>query len=198
MDQLARALEHDTVESGTFKMKVSTARVFGLVEIKGERVSLTDLGNQITRSDSEPQARAQAFLHVPLFRAIYDKYKGRLLPGDAVLEADMLELGVATKQTSRERQAFQRSATQAKLGKDRLVLPTGVSLDSIPSDGGKGRKMENHQEPITSTGDLDPMLSMLLEELPTPGSEWSLDARQQWMRIFERALNRIYKNKLSE
>jgi hypothetical protein len=52
--------------------------------------------------------------------------------------------------------------------------------------------------PRQEGGDLDPMLSMLLEELPTPGPESSLDASQQWIRIFERALNRIYKNTFNE
>ncbi len=61
---------------------------------------------------------------------------------DAVLEADMVEVGVASKQKSRARQGFQRSAEQAKLGKDRLVLPSGVSLDSNAPNGGTSRKME--------------------------------------------------------
>jgi len=106
------------VDSGTFKLKLYSARSFGLVEIKNDGIVLTDLGNQIIRSDSEAKARAIAFMTVPLYRAIYDLYKGRLLPGDAALEADMVKLGVAPKQKSRARQGFQRSAEQAKLGKE--------------------------------------------------------------------------------
>ena len=37
------------------------------------------------------------FLHGPLHRAIYEKYKGRLLSDDRVLEEDMVALGVAHK-----------------------------------------------------------------------------------------------------
>jgi len=54
--------------------------------------------------------------------------------------------------------------------------------------------MDTHQEQISLIGDLDPMLSVLLEELPAPGSEWSRDARDQRIRIFGRALERIYKD----
>lgn len=157
-------------------------------------IVLTDLGNQIIRSDSEAKARAIAFMTVPLYRAIYDLYKGRLLPGDAALEADMVKLGVAPKQKSRARQGFQRSAEQAKLGKDRLVMPGGVSVDSKISNGSASRKMDQPQT-ITATGDIDPMLSMLFESLPPSGSEWSSDARQQWLEILRRAFDHVYKDK---
>jgi hypothetical protein len=193
MDRLAAWMDHKTVESGTFKVKLYTARSFGLIQVKGDRITLTDLGNRIIRPADEAQARAQAFLNVPLYRAIYDKYRGRLLPGDAVIEADMGELGVASKQKARARQGFQRSAEQAKLGKDRLVLPAGVSLDLTSPSGGAGRKMETPQ--TAPTGELDPMLATLLEALPPSGSEWSRDAREQWLRILHRALDRLYKDK---
>ena len=48
---------------------------------------------------------------------------------------------------------------------------------------------------FTSTGDLDPMLSMLFESLLPSGSEWSNDARQQWLEILRRAFDRVYKDK---
>jgi hypothetical protein len=194
-DQLAAWLKHENVESGAFKIKILAARMFGVIQTDGDVVLLTDLGNHIVNPQTEPAARAQAFLRVPLYRAIYEKYKGRMLPGDAALEAEMATLGVAPKQKARARQGFQRSAEQAKLfaqGKDRLVLPGGVSLDS-KANGGASRKMENQE--IASTGELDPMLAMVLEELPPTGSEWSREAREQWLRILQRALDRVYKDK---
>lgn len=195
-DQLAAWLKHENVESGTFKIKVLAARMFGVIRTNADAVLLTDLGSQIVDPQTEPAARAQAFLRVPLYRAIYEKYKGRMLPGDAALEAEMITLGVAAKQKARARQGFQRSAEQAKLfaqGKDRLVLPGGVSLDSKPN-GGASRKMDQPQT-TTAAGDLDPMLSMLFESLPPTGAEWSSDARQQWLEILRRAFDRVYKDK---
>ncbi|HUA33127.1 MAG TPA: hypothetical protein VMA09_05940 [Candidatus Binataceae bacterium] len=151
---------------------------------------------EIVRPDKAQQAKARAFLSVPLYKAIYEKYKGRLLGGNAVLEQDMVDLGVAEKQKARARQGFQRSAEQAKLGRDRLVLPAGVSLDSrpTPSNGEKGRKMEHQQQPqFTPSGDVNPVLSFLLKSLPPSGSDWPQDARQQWMRMLELALDEMYK-----
>jgi hypothetical protein len=195
-DQLAAWLKHENVESGAFKIKILAARMFGVIQTDGDTVSLTDLGNQIVDSQTETAARAQAFLRVPLYRAIYEKYKGRKLPGDAALESEMGTLGVAPKQKARARQGFQRSAEQAKLfaqGKDRLVLPGGVSLDSTTPNGEKGRKMDTQTN--IATGELDPMVSMLFESLPPSGSEWSNDARQQWLDILRRAFDRVYKEK---
>jgi hypothetical protein len=123
-------------------------------------------------------------MHVPLYRAIYDQYKGRLLPGNAALEEDMLKLGVAQKQKSRARQGFQRSAEQAKLGRDRLVVPAGVSLDSTTPKGEKGRKMD---QPTIEAGEINPLLASLIEELPASG-EWSREEHDFWTRIFLRTV----------
>jgi len=193
MDQLAAWLEHETVDSGTFRMKISTARTFGLIEQNENRVTLTDLGNQIVRPDTELRAKTRAFMQVPLYRSIFDKYKGRLLPGDAALEQDMIDLGVASKQKARARQGFQRSAEQAKLGKDRLVLPAGVSLGpTTPPDGERGRKVEIPA--FQTSGEINPLLASLIEDLPVTG-EWTREEHDFWLRYFLRTLDKLYKVK---
>jgi hypothetical protein len=195
MDQLAAWTGHKTVGSGAFKIKVYTARTFGLVTMAGENASLTELGIEITRPDTEASARVRAFLHVPLYRRIYDKYRGRLLAGDAVIETDMVEAGVASKQKDRARQGFQRSAAQAKLGKDRLVLPGGVSLDSTTPNGGASRKMANtNTQYQNSTGEINPLIASWIEELPESG-EWTRDEHDSWMRVFQRVVDKLYKVK---
>ena len=71
-------------------------------------------------------AKVEAFLTVPLYRAIYDRYAGSLLPNNIGLEKEMTELGVAAKQADKARQAFQRSAAEAgffRQGSNKLVKP---------------------------------------------------------------------------
>jgi hypothetical protein len=71
-----------------------------------------------------PQARVQAFLTVPLYKALFENYRGFTLPRDVALEQQMVSLGVATKQKQKARQAFQRSAEQAGFfahGRNKLV-----------------------------------------------------------------------------
>ena len=125
IDQLAGAMD-STAKSGTFRLRVSTARIFGFVTTSRGGVALTDLGQAIVDETREKDARARAFLQVPLYHAIHEKYRGNILPPTAALESEMTSLGVATKQSDKARQAFDRSAQQAGFyehGRNRLILP---------------------------------------------------------------------------
>jgi hypothetical protein len=200
MEQLAAWMKHQSVDSGTFRVKLYSARIFGLITLDLDRVKLTDLGTQVVDPRDAASARAYSFLSVPLYRELFKKYNGRLLPGDTALEAEMGALGVASKQLSRARQGFLRSAEQADLfaeGRDRLVLPAGVFLDSKPSEEVKSRMESatpatNHAAPVDSA---NPALLALFDMVPPTGSEWSRQERQQWMEFAERLFNRLYKDK---
>jgi hypothetical protein len=113
--------------SGSFRMKTAAARLFGFVEKDGRgSFKLTELGQRAVKADAESEARAAAFLTVPLYRGIYEKYRGHHLPPTKALEREMGGLGVAPKQTDKARQVFERSARQAGFfaeGEDRLVQP---------------------------------------------------------------------------
>jgi hypothetical protein len=191
----------ETTDSGVFRRKLGVARIFGLIRLEKDRVFLTDTGQSIVNPDSEIHAKAQAFLAVPLYRKLYETYKGRPLPNDVNLEQVMESFGVAPKQKSRARRDFQRSAEQAGIfteKKDRLVLPPGVSLDSptAPSNGGASRKMEPathiQAEPNPTQ---NPALLALFDMLPPIGSEWSVEKREEWMRFAAAIFNRLYRDK---
>jgi hypothetical protein len=59
--------------------------MFGLIETTNGNHKLTPLGRAIVDPQQEREARARAFLNVPLYKAIYDKYKGGVLPPAAAL-----------------------------------------------------------------------------------------------------------------
>jgi hypothetical protein len=123
LDELAAEMKQ--VVSGAFRLKTGTARIFGITEREGKSgIKLSDLGRQIVSPDTERAARAEAFMRVPLYAAIYENYKGHLLPPMKALEREMQKLGVSSKQTDKARQAFERSAAQAgyfESGDDRLA-----------------------------------------------------------------------------
>ena len=50
---------------------------------------------------------------MPLYKAIFDKNKGGVLPPAAALERELVGLGVSEKQKGRAREVFERSAEQA-------------------------------------------------------------------------------------
>jgi hypothetical protein len=214
--QLAAWLEHDSVNSGTYRQKLSAARIFGLIENEKGSISLTPLGREIVDPASNKRARVRAFLAVPLYKAVFEKYNGMLLPPDVGIEHQMEELGVSPNIKDKARQAFQRSAQQAGFfhaGRTRLVLPADMpapvvaqtapephaqvevdrkapippAVDRAPSNGHGGGGAGG------PTG-IDPSIEIFIEELPKPGAVWPQNERAQWLRLIGKAFNRVYKD----
>jgi hypothetical protein len=210
LHQLAPWMGHDSVSSGAFRLKLATARIFGLVDVTREWLTLTPLGRRIVDPHTERQARAEAFLHVPLYRDFFERYKGMLLPRDVALEREMAALGVASKQTDKARQAFQRSADQAGFfshGRDRLVMPSVGTAGAVSStansplppanpppappaqrdrpghygDGGGGEPPKRH-----------PFIQGLFETLPDAGADWPPEAQRDWLDTAEQVFKLIY------
>src|SRR5580704_16041258 len=60
LDSLAAELGHDTVKSGGFRQKLSTAHTFGLTALSQGIVTLTALGAKIVVPEQEKAARVEA------------------------------------------------------------------------------------------------------------------------------------------
>lgn len=201
LDQLAAWLDYSSVGNGAFRQQVNTARIFGLVTPARNSVDLTALGGRIVDSEQERGARVEAFLTVPLYRAVHEQFRGRALPPDTGLESAFAELGVARKQTDRARHAFQRSAQQAGFfdaGSDRLVEPS-ISLAPASSSAGRdgGAVSDNGNAPLTPAdpgGSLHPLIQGLVETLPEPESEWSDAERKAWLAAAEHIFALIYRS----
>lgn len=110
--QLASWL-NQSAGGGGFRSRLSAGRMFGLTETNSATVTITSLGLDAIDPDRGPAARAEAFLRVELFRAMYDQFKGYALPPAAAIERQMEALGVAPKQKDRARQTFMKSAVYA-------------------------------------------------------------------------------------
>jgi hypothetical protein len=114
-DQLAGVMNLAS-GSGNFVQKVATSRIFGLVAFVGGKYELSNLGFDILDSDEKRQkaARAASFLSVPLYRRTYDEFRGKQLPPRPHgLEQAFVKFGVAPKQKTNARLAFDKSALQA-------------------------------------------------------------------------------------
>jgi hypothetical protein len=187
MNQLA-AYMGQTVTGGAFRLTVSSARIFGLIETDKGNIALTELGQQIVDPAQERKAKAEAFLQVPLYKAVFEKYRSATLPPPKALEREMVVLGVAQKQAERARQVFDRSADKAgffEQGKNRLVMPA-VRDVSPPKE--EERKTTRR----TGIGDGNPhhpFIEGLLQKLPESDAEWPLADRMKWLQaathIFE-------------
>jgi hypothetical protein len=190
-------------KSSGFRVQLSAARMFGLIESTSGHHRLAEYGRMIVDPQRQREARAKAFLNVPLYKAMYEKYKNGVLPPAAALERDITGLGVAEKQTSRARQVFERSADQAGFfehGKDRLVMPGFASQGAPPpastpepehggGNGGGGGGGGGKQF------DVDPIIRGLLERLPPSGETWPDQDRKLWLQLLEGSFKLIYKDK---
>ena len=189
-------------KSSGFRSQISAARMFGIIETMSGKHKLSQLGRMIVDPQREREARAKSFLMVPLYSAIFDKYKGGVLPPAAALERDIVGLGVAEKQTGRARQVFERSAEQCGFfenGRNRLVMPGFTSReDAPPPPPPPHEESPNHDRGRKSGsggdfGDLDPFIVGLLRTLPEAGSEWDLAGRIKWLTTAANIFDLIYK-----
>jgi hypothetical protein len=194
VDQLAAYLGHATTDSGGFRLKISTARVFGVVETQRDNVRLTTLGFEIVEPAREKSARAAAFLNVPLYKATFDRFRGRQLPPDGALERVFADMGVAQKQVAKARQAFQRSAEQAGFfgaGRDRLVEPAGrVVPDDAPSPIASA--MPGPARADTVMSGLPELIAAMVKQLPPDGSGFPRERRAKWLATLENVLELVY------
>lgn len=199
IEQLAAYL--DKAVSGPFRVLLSNVRMFGVTKNEKGELHLTELGRMLTDPKTEAAARVQAFLSVPLYKAIYEKYRRFTLPGSAGLEREIQALGVSSKQVSKARQVFARSAKQAGFfahGDDRLVMPAvgALPLTKPIAPQGSGTQKENMLGGNGGGGgedhELDPLLVALLKKIPSPEKGWPAAQRIRWFRTFAMNVSQIY------
>lgn len=204
-DQLA-ALLGITSGTGNFMTRVATARMFGLLG-NSTPYQLTELGYEILDKDDRRQraARGRSFLTVPLYRKLYDTYRGKALPSRPLgLERTFLDFGVTPKQVKFARQAFERSAKQAGFfaaGEDRLVEPLPGSAPPTPPTPTPDAQPDmvindGHRTTVVQMKptQMHPFVQGLLQEIPKPGQPWLLADRVEWLRAAVHSFNIIYKH----
>jgi hypothetical protein len=129
-DQLAAAM-NAAPGSGSFNMKVNTARTFGVMDNSSGKYQLTELGFEIADPGRQREAMVRAFLNVDLYRKTFEEFRGkRLPPRPHGIENAFVTFGVAPKQAANARLAFEKSARAAgffpNAEEDRLVEPLAM------------------------------------------------------------------------
>jgi hypothetical protein len=200
LDQLAPDLGHDTTNSGAFRSRLSGAALFGVINSDRGSVTLTRLGERIVEPNTRERARIDAFLSVPLYKAVYDSFRGRMLPADQGLESFMEQQGVAPKQTAKARQAFQRSASHAGFfhaGKDRLVEPSvRQSSSTTVSQAPKASLKEDENVATRARADTftftDPLIEGLFRRLPGQDEPFPHSQQQTWIELAQKILETVW------
>lgn len=202
-DQLAGIMGSSPI-SGNFVTKIASARTFGLVKFEASKYELTDIGFNILDSDESRQktARRDAFLNVPLYRRAFDEFKGRQLPPRPHgLEQAFVKFGVAQKQKTNARLAFDKSALQAGFfvnGPDRLIEPIisggarpTAYVDEIDLRGDEA--IPASALPAAGMMGRHPFIQGLLDTLPEPQTNWAAEGRAKWLMAAANIFDLIYK-----
>jgi hypothetical protein len=199
IEQLAGELKLQA-NGGGFRLRLQTARIFGLVTYDRATVTLTTTGHKVCDPKQAAAGRAEAFLAVPLYERIYEQFKGIVLPGNAGIENAMGSLGVSPKQKGKARQVFQRSAQQADFfahGADRLVFPSlkaGSAAEPDPQRKGEKLNKEGNGGSGSGGGPYDPLIAGLLNRLPPVDSAWPMAERRKWLQTAAMNFEMLYRD----
>jgi hypothetical protein len=194
-------------EGGGYRMRMLTAKTFGLLTYEKGQVMLTDVGIRAADPNHEKKARFDAFMCVELFRMLFERYNGQQLPPTAAIERAIENLGVAPKQKDKVRQVFMRSAKQAglfELALDRLSIPPGLNsqrreLQDIDSNAEKpgskdtrpnGSGLSNSHD--INSGQFHPFIVGLLHKLPEPEKDWTAKDRAKWLQTAANIFDLMY------
>jgi hypothetical protein len=189
--------------SGGFRIRMLSAKTFGLIAYDQGLVKVTDLGKRVTQPATALTARVHAFSTVVLFNMLFRQLQGQPLPSDSDIEARIEGLGVSPKQKSKARQIFLRSAEQAGLlgiSRDALSLPAGFGESELPLPVAKKRaprtRSQTPREPrknkATWLAGVHPFVKGLIDQLPSPDMSWPAVERQKWLESAANVLDLVY------
>ncbi len=212
-DQLASFLDYKTVRSGTFLTRMSAARMFGLINSDGGRVGITDRARAIispVMPEDSTNAKVDAFLAVPLFAEIYQRFLGQTLPPEVGLRNLFAHqykivpdrIGPALRvfyESAEQAGFFALSGERTKLIKpivrasnrapdvaQAAVAQTPEARDTVPdkprggSGGGDG------------PSSVHPAIVGLLRELPQAGQTWARPMKERFLKAFQTTIDFIY------
>jgi hypothetical protein len=210
-DQLASFLEYKTIRSGTYLVRIAAARLFGLIVAEQGRIGITDRARAIlspVMPEDTTQAKIDAFLAVPLFSAVYERFLGHTLPPEAGLK-NLFEqqYKIVKDRIAPAVRVFYESADQAGffiVGGDRtkLIKPLGgrqTTLATPPvTDEQASPPPAAPQEKPRHTGGGDGPLGVhaaiigLLRELPPAGQAWPKAKKERFLKAFQTTVDFIY------
>jgi hypothetical protein len=196
-DQLAAWIKQSPTSSG-FRLRLSAGKLFGLLGVDGE-IRLTNLGHSVIDPKTEQEGRSAAFLSVPLYRAVFERFKGRLVPPTTGFENELVTLGVASTLKERARSVLERSAEYAgfyKHGRERLIQPANPSFKEDTEEKSDEAPVDHSRPAVSSIGEknlgLDPLLIALLQKIPSKDDGWPAQKRLRWFRAFAMNVSQVF------
>lgn len=129
----------------------SSAQTYGLTQgtRNTDEIKLTDLGREIVYPESaedQNKKKINAFFNVPLFKQVYDHYKGGALPEMDYLSSRLIKLDVPEDQHQSFAELFKQNYDYLKLssGMEELQKDTSITGVSVTVVGQKTGTYQHH------------------------------------------------------
>jgi hypothetical protein len=214
--QLATLLEYSGVSNGSFRTRVSAAKMFGVIEDTDDRkLRISARGRKIvapvTPLDGRT-ARVEAFMGVDLFKKVFDRFNGATLPEAVGLRNLLLnEYQVVPDRVAPTVRIMLDSAYQAGLfeaagNRTKMVMPLDAGNSPMaapapaivtpevpekPRHGGNGGGGGGGGNGM-NTDAIDPAIIGLLMRLPVGGTPMSPKRRKALIDAFTNVVSFIY------
>lgn len=184
-------------DGGGFRGRLGAAKMFGIINYgrgSAGQIELTDIGRALVDPVTERKGRFDSFMTIPLYKTLFERLKGSLLPPPPAIERMMEGMGVAPKQKDKARQVFLRSAKQAGLldvSSDRLTPPPNLNT-AAPAAANPPPAPAHHGHGGHGGAKDHPFIQGLVAKLPPPESEWDLTARAKWLTTAANIFDLMY------
>jgi hypothetical protein len=198
-DALAAYLGYKSANNGAYLARVSSARLFGLLDGRASEMRPSARAHQILKPDypaTATRARLEAFLSVPLYAAFLEEYEGKPLPEkEGMLNALESRFFVPKDQVGEALAGLLDSARQAGMflvADDRMIRPplgAGPTPPLAPERETARRREQEGDHPPTDRGKL---IDGLLDLLPS-GDTWEEPLLADWLAMLKMALHVRYK-----
>lgn len=207
--QLATMLGYSGVSNGSFRTRVSAAKMFGIIEDTDDRkLRVSARGRRIvapiTAADGL-SARVEAFLAVDLFKKVFDRYHGTTLPENVGLRNLLQnEYQVVPDRVAPTVRILLDSAEQAGLFKaagnrTRMVMPLGPTAPTLappPAAPADAPELSSRYGGGNGGGGgddgIDPAILGLLKRLPVGGTPMTEKRRKALIDAFTNVVSFIY------
>ena len=211
-EQLGAFLGYRNTAGGGFAARVASAKAFGLIRTERNHYEATARAEAALypiTPESRAEALRDAFLGVPIYRRIYDRFRGTQLPQEVGMKnllhtefglpaGDRLTVAYRVMMDSAETAGFfsvnggQRTHLIEPLINGRrdegTPRPPAAPPRDTPVDdpGEQGRRVRHH---LQVESDLHPALQGLLSQLPPPPR---FPRRKQWEAAWAATLDFVY------
>jgi hypothetical protein len=209
--QLATMLGYSGISNGSFRTRVSAAKMFGVIEDADDRrLRVSARGRRIVAPVTDADgisARAEAFLAVDLFKRVFDRFNGTTLPEQVGLRNLLTnEYQVVPDRVAPTVRILLDSAEQAGLfqaagNRSRMVMPLAVGVTPAsppPPVPPASEKTDTHRTGGNGGGgdggttDIDPAIVGLLKRLPPVGTAINAKRRKVLIDAFTNVVAFLY------